>query len=142
LRKVHKYLGVLLLSLPSCSAADTAGGNPTPTSNDALLALAIPSLVEVWALEHYSFCLFSLLPFGLANMFFCHRWVKVFMTFFWQRYRLLLFDLLCFRLTLASTHIMMPFSHFLPSSGTVFLPSCGTDFKVYFWARLHLLYYR
>jgi hypothetical protein len=63
LRKVHKYLGVLLLSLPSCSAADTAAGDPTPTSNDALLALDIPSLVEVWALEHYSFWLFFLTSF-------------------------------------------------------------------------------
>jgi hypothetical protein len=61
---------VLLLSLPSCSAADTAGGDPTPTSNDALLALDIPSLVEVWALEYYSFWLFFLFSFGLANMFF------------------------------------------------------------------------
>jgi hypothetical protein len=94
LRKVHKYLGVLLLSLPSCSAADTAGGDPTHTSNDALLALDIPSLVEVWASEHYSFWLFFLLPFGLANMCFCHWWVKVTMAFFWQRYRLLLLDLL------------------------------------------------
>ncbi len=110
---------MLLLSLPSCSAADTAGGDPTPTSNDALLALDIPSLVEVWALEHYSFWIFFLLPFGLANMFFCHWWVKVFMAFFLQRYRLLLLDLLCFRLTLASTYIMMPFTHFLPSSSTV-----------------------
>jgi hypothetical protein len=70
LRKVHKYLAVLLLSLPSGSAADTAGGDPTPTSHDALLALDIPSLVEVWALKHYSFWIFFLLPFGLANMFF------------------------------------------------------------------------
>jgi hypothetical protein len=70
LRKVHEYLGVLLLSLPSCSAADTGGGDPTPTSNDALLVLDIPPLVEVWASEHYSFWLFFLLHFGLANMFF------------------------------------------------------------------------
>ncbi len=110
---------MLLLSLPSCSAADTAGGDPTPTSNDALLALDIPSLVEVLALEHYSFWIFFLLPFGLANMFFCHWWVKVFMAFFLQRYRLLLLDLLCFQLTLASTYIMMPSTHFSPSSSTV-----------------------
>jgi hypothetical protein len=73
MREVHTYLGVLLLSLPSCSAAD-AIGDPT-LSNNALLALDIP-LVEVWASELHSFWLLSLLSFGLANMFFCHWWAK------------------------------------------------------------------
>jgi hypothetical protein len=65
---------VLLLPSPSCSAADAAS-DPTPT-NDALPALDIPQ-VEVPVLEPLSFWLVSFLPFGLANMVFCHWWAKL-----------------------------------------------------------------
>jgi hypothetical protein len=89
LPEVHTYLGVLLLALPSCSAADAAG-DPTPSNDALLLALDIP-LLEGLATEHHSLWLVSFLSFDLANMFFCRWWARC----LWRSSG---------RLTLASTH--------------------------------------
>jgi hypothetical protein len=66
---------VLLLPLPSCSAADPTGDS-TATKN-----LLLP-LVEVSGLEGLSFWLVCLvLPFDWADMIFHHWWAKVFTTY-------------------------------------------------------------